>query len=385
MDITPKKKAAAIRVDSKGIPLHPSSASDSASIASMSDVYHLQGKRQYDFIAPCLVDLKPAYDDLNFFFPEIQASQNESLKRLSDPSFNTLQHYSFLLISFVETRNIYAIEKDFIDFKNLYIDRWINNKKHSTFSSTLRYTEQASSQAKRKLGSLSDREQVVYFLGKFDGLKDAFQDLLAAEDEEQRIVSLACAQSARTDQILMVLYTTNNGQGMRHRELADHIHISYSSLSNIMKRILQSGAVTAERSGKNTFYTLTTAGQRYCAQKQQSTKQKDPSGEFIREARPLIDSLSRLAKKYEIRPKYTGSKKTAQASQFIYPPIIQTLQIPKGLSRPLGFSLENDEPEQDISQQQFGEIFVSIRADTEAFLDYDISDINVNTIDVVTT
>ena len=93
---------------------------------------------------------------------------------------------------------------------------------------------------------------------------------------------LCASQSAATDRILMQLYEANGGQGMRHGELADALGYSYSNLTNVMKRILSSGAVEAARTGKNTYYMLTPAGQRYCAQKQKT--RYTPSQDEIKKA-----------------------------------------------------------------------------------------------------
>jgi len=52
--------------------------------------------------------------------------------------------------------------------------------------------------------------------------------------------------------------------GMRHGELAEAADLSGSALTNMMKRILSSGAADCTRIGKNAWYMLTKAGRRYC-------------------------------------------------------------------------------------------------------------------------
>ena len=190
---------------------------------------------------------------------------------LSDPQLNEIRNTIAELDDLVEELNVQRIKRKVTEFQSRFVDNWIKNTSHTDFYSIIRISSQKSKQAKRRLGNLSEREEASYYLGMLAGIEAVFQILYTAEERDRQVVEMASLQSARTDEILRCLYTSNGGQGMRHGELAKAIGVSYSSLTNTMKKVLQSGAVTAVRTGKNTFYTLTPVGQRYCSKKQDRT------------------------------------------------------------------------------------------------------------------
>lgn len=152
------------------------------------------------------------------------------------------------------------------DFKSAVLSRW-DEELPEDLEIYLRISDQKLARAERQLEPSNDMESCLYALGMLRGMIDLFQSLLKREMEDQRILFVCASQSRHTDQILQQLHTHHGGQGMRHGELAKEIGISESSLTNIMKRILSSGAVESTRSGKNTFYSLTRAGRNYCVNK----------------------------------------------------------------------------------------------------------------------
>lgn len=181
----------------------------------------------------------------------------------------------------VENEDVDLVWKYLSGFETELLNAWVNDDSHREFETLLRLTEQKSARAKRKLSKWSLREQLFYYLGILDGFVRIFRELFREEERDRSVITLAATQSAKTDQILLRLYTKNGGQGMRHGELADALGVSYSALTNTMKRVLQSGAVEAARTGKNTYYTLTVAGRRYCARKQEQERAFAPSQEQL--------------------------------------------------------------------------------------------------------
>lgn len=149
------------------------------------------------------------------------------------------------------------------------LNQWTNST-HDDLEKFLRLSEQKVSRAKRSIDQQDGTYENAFSLGMVMGFVTIFRELLREEKKDQRIVAMCASQTEKADQILMALASRNGGQGMRHGELAEAVGIPYSSLTNIMKRILQSRAAEATRSGKNTYYTLTKAGRRYCAKKQES-------------------------------------------------------------------------------------------------------------------
>ena len=115
----------------------------------------------------------------------------------------------------------------------------------------------------RKLENPELNVSVSYQLGRLDGYVELFEQLFRAKERESAVRN---DSDLRTDKVCRILRTLYRVGEMRHGELADAVGSSYSSLTNIMKKVLLSGAVEAVRSGRNTRYHLTDAGRRYCEQ-----------------------------------------------------------------------------------------------------------------------
>lgn len=159
-----------------------------------------------------------------------------------------------------------AMERTTLGFLTALLNLWLEET-HEKFESFLRIFRQKYDRAKRVLGVLSPRETCIFYLGALFAAQRIFEELYRAEGEREKLISTFAVQSPRTEEILLCLYRRNGGTGMRHGELAAALGLSESALTNAMKRVLQSGAAEAARSGKNTFYTLSKAGQRYCAER----------------------------------------------------------------------------------------------------------------------
>lgn len=105
---------------------------------------------------------------------------------------------------------------------------------------------------------------IEYLIGTLDGYTELLEKLFRTENRMHMITETLTRQSPKVRQILLCLYERDDG--IKHGELADKIGSSYSSLTNIMKKVLFSGAVEATRSGRNTYYYLTDVGRQYCEQ-----------------------------------------------------------------------------------------------------------------------
>ncbi len=132
---------------------------------------------------------------------------------------------------------------------------WMANGRQD-FESAIRMAIQDIESLKNRYPELN--VSVPYLLGKLDGYTELFERLYR---EEQRVCAVAEELTPKARQILLYLYEHN---GTRHGDLAAAVGSSYSSLTNIMKKVLLSGAVEAVRSGRNTCYHLTEAGRQYC-------------------------------------------------------------------------------------------------------------------------
>lgn len=161
------------------------------------------------------------------------------------------------------------VEQAVLEFKNLFLESWIDASSHSDFYDVLRIASQRIARAKRHCGDLSEREKTLYYLGMLSGLEDVFKTLYTAEERE-KMIATACSGNERAGQILQALYTANGGHGIYHEKLAETVGLSYEELTEEMKFLLNCRAVAATGRGKSTCYTLTPAGKRYCMKSQQT-------------------------------------------------------------------------------------------------------------------
>lgn len=183
------------------------------------------------------------------------------------------------IYSAVAENSAYAVIECAERIEDRIMNKW-QSEPHANFERELRLCIQKNQRMKRDL--VEEYQEIPYQLGRLAGYIRAFEQLYRAEGEQQNIVETLAQSSGKTRQILNCLYQERE-HGMRHSILAEAIGSPPSSLSNLMKRILLSGAVEASRSGKNTYYRLTSAGERYCTQTQE--KQPEPNlREIIEEA-----------------------------------------------------------------------------------------------------
>lgn len=135
---------------------------------------------------------------------------------------------------------------------------WMANGRQD-FESAIRMAIQDVESLKNRYPELN--VSVQYVMGKLDGYTELFERLYREEQRVYAITEELTSQTPKARQILLYLYEHD---GTRHGDLAAVVGSSYSSLTNIMKKVLLSGAVEAVRSGRNTCYHLTEAGRQYC-------------------------------------------------------------------------------------------------------------------------
>lgn len=135
---------------------------------------------------------------------------------------------------------------------------WMANGRQD-FESAIRMAIQDVESLKNRYPELN--VSIPYLLGKLDGYTELFERLYREEQRVYAVTEELTPQTPKARQILLYLYEND---GTRHGDLAAAIGSSYSSLTNIMKKVLLSGAVEAVRSGRNTCYHLTEAGRQYC-------------------------------------------------------------------------------------------------------------------------
>lgn len=159
----------------------------------------------------------------------------------------------------VAEQDLNAIQCFVIDQQNSLLKTWINGNRES-FRSILQQSIQKSHREKRQL--VAPDHESSYQLGIWEGWLQAFHALYDEESKESDILELAVAKSPNTAKIIRFLYQWN--RPICHGELANALEMNYSTLTNAMKKAVGCGAVSASRTGRNTRYTLTAAGRKYC-------------------------------------------------------------------------------------------------------------------------
>lgn len=213
----------------------------------------------------------------------------------------------------VEVSDSCAVAECVEDIEDYIVERWQEGVREE-FERTLRLYIQKSQRMERDL--ISEKQQIPYQLGLASGLVRAFEQIHRKEGEREGIVEVLAQCSGKTRRILDVLYQDRE-RGMQHGALAEAIGSTASSLTNLMKKVLQSGAVEASRRGKNTYYMLTAAGERYCAQQQRSQYDALFSGA---QRDNLVDTLVEAMRRYyEAGQKQPVKEQTIEVGDHVIP------------------------------------------------------------------
>lgn len=194
----------------------------------------------------------------------------------------------------VTDQALYTIQCFVVDQQNELLKDWLNESQER-FCSILQQSLQKSHRAKRQL--IGPKDEIPYQMGVWEGWLQAFRALYDEESKENDILELAVAKSPNTAKIIRFLY--QYGKPICHGELADALEMNYSALTNAMKRVIGCGAVSASRTGRNTRYTLTKAGQQYCL-KEMKWEKIIPKSQEIQVMEKLIDLLERNKKREEL-------------------------------------------------------------------------------------
>lgn len=191
------------------------------------------------------------------------------------------------LVQATADRDSYKIQCFVIDQQNESIKKWINSAREE-FQTYLSLKLQKSMRTKKML--IHEEDEISYQLGVWEGWLRAFLALQEEELKENDIISMAVEKSPKTGQIILCLY--QNGRTMQHGALARTLDMSYNALTNAMKRVISSGAVSVSRTGRSTHYTLTPAACKYCREKLEREAQVTASVKI----EALAESLEKIAK-----------------------------------------------------------------------------------------
>lgn len=153
------------------------------------------------------------------------------------------------------------------ELESCLLDSWLTYGSKENIEIDLCLASQKLSRAKRHLGDVPEKEQMMYTLGKAEGVVDVLRTLFIEGRREQQIIELVNAHGEQATNILKNLYGESRWHKVKHIELAEMLGISYDDLIEPMKWVLLSGAARASMTGRNTYYILTPTGYRYCCKR----------------------------------------------------------------------------------------------------------------------
>ena len=183
-------------------------------------------------------------------------------KRPDEPSLYALKG----LAEHIKHRSVKEAKRSVYGFRSLYLDSWTETPSHTEFYDSIRIISRREGVSRNMLGTMSNRENLAYFLGMLAGIAYMSRELYTAEMQDEQILSI-CAQNETVEKILRCLHNTNGGHGMYHADLADKIGLSFDELTEAMKELLQCRDVAANGTGGYTYYVLGPTANRYYGKK----------------------------------------------------------------------------------------------------------------------
>lgn len=164
---------------------------------------------------------------------------------------------------------LYIVAEGIREMKELFFSSWIAGQEDDV-EELLAIGHQ---RIKRGLRDHPEwKDSMAYQIGMLNGIVSAYDGLLQ-EKREQRAIDQHVRQVLHNSgpvskKVFIKLISLNSkNEWISHKELASDVGTSESSLSNIMKRLVNARAVEAERIGKRTIYHITPAGERYYSEK----------------------------------------------------------------------------------------------------------------------
>ena len=110
----------------------------------------------------------------------------------------------------------------------------------------------------------NDRQRVLFHLGTLKGVVDSFEHLLYEKGEELRMVEARRTMFSHIKHLDDVIFALETHGSMTHTELCVCMKgMNAPTLTEAMKKILDTGLVTAVTMGKYKIYSLTDTGLSY--------------------------------------------------------------------------------------------------------------------------
>lgn len=175
---------------------------------------------------------------------------------------NTLWIHSNLELSELIDKKQHEALSDYVNSnQELIFANWAEGQL-ANLSMTLKYGASILKYFKTSLGSI--RDSMLVDLGSLLGTIDSFSHLLYEQGQEQWTSSHINEVVATTKHLSEVVSALEVHGAMTHTELCTYLNMSNpSTLTEAMKKIIQTGVVQSRIAGKYKVYTLTDKGIRY--------------------------------------------------------------------------------------------------------------------------
>ena len=106
----------------------------------------------------------------------------------------------------------------------------------------------------KQQGNFTTMQEIIFLLGKLEGTLDCADNLAEVYEQNNYLIKQKKVTTKYFEPVLEIL---ENNEGISHGQLAQKLGINPNQLSNVMRKIVASGAVQKESVGKSSYYFLT--------------------------------------------------------------------------------------------------------------------------------
>lgn len=141
----------------------------------------------------------------------------------------------------------------------------------------------------------------VLRLGSLLGTVESFERILFEHREDQWAQARFQKEAVQIKHFPEVIRALETHGAMFHAELGEYLGLNPSTLTEAMKKVLDTGAVQASTSGKYKIYTLTDAGLRYGRELRRKKRSGDPLDEAIQTIRENLENMNSEAERKVVK------------------------------------------------------------------------------------
>lgn len=139
---------------------------------------------------------------------------------------------------------------------------------------------------------MDEPRYAVLRLGSLLGTVESFERMFFERREDQWAQARFQKEAMQVKHLPEVVRALETHGAMFHAELGEHLGLNPSTLTEAMKKVLDTGAVQASSSGKYKIYTLTDAGLRYGRELRKKKRSGDPLDEALQTIRDRLENMN---------------------------------------------------------------------------------------------